>query len=295
MNRATGRPLDAVAAAAMVALCASWGLNQVAIKLALVDIPPFTQGALRSLGALPLVLVIARLRGVTLTARDGTLMAGIVAGTVFGIEFAFIYRGLVWTTASRGVVFVYTAPLFTALGARFILREQLLPLQWGGLALAFLGIVVAMGVPDPTVDAQTLAGDGLLIVGGALWAATTLILKGTALAKISTEKTTCYQLVFSAIVFIAAAILFGEHMDRMPGSVPLAWLAYQSFWVLGITFTIWFGLVVRYSASRLSAFSFLTPLFGVAAGHLIMGDPITPTFAVAVVLVIAGLVLVNRP
>ncbi len=289
-----GRPLDAVAVAAMVVLCASWGLNQVAIKFALMDIPPFIQGALRSLGALPVVIVAARLRGVRLFSRDGTLIAGVTAGVLFGLEFAFIYRGLVFTTASRGVVFVYTAPFFIALGARVFLREWLSPIQWGGLALSFLGIVVAMGVPDPTVDADVLLGDGLLIVGGVLWAATTLVIKGTVLATAPTEKTSVYQFAVSAAVFVAAAALFGERMGGMPGPVALSWLAYQSIWVLGITFTIWFGLVVHYSASRLSAFSFLTPLCGVAAGHFIMGDPITPTFAVSVALVIAGLVLVNR-
>jgi len=289
-----GRPLDAVAIAAMVVLCASWGLNQVAIKFALMDIPPFIQGALRSLGALPVVIVAARLRGVPLLSRDGTLIAGVTAGALFGLEFAFIYRGLVFTTASRGVVFVYTAPFFIALGARLFLREWLSPTQWGGLALSFLGIVVAMGVPDPTVDADVLLGDGLLIVGGVLWAATTLVIKGTVLATAPTEKTSVYQFAVSAAVFVVAAALFGERMGGMPGPVALSWLVYQSIWVLGITFTIWFGLVVHYSASRLSAFSFLTPLCGVAAGHFIMGDPITPTFAVSVALVIAGLVLVNR-
>jgi len=289
-----GRPLDAVAIAAMVVLCASWGLNQVAIKFALMDIPPFIQGALRSLGALPVVIVAARLRGVPLLSRDGTLIAGVTAGALFGLEFAFIYRGLVFTTASRGVVFVYTAPFFIALGARLFLREWLSPTQWGGLALSFLGIVVTMGVPDPTVDADVLLGDGLLIVGGVLWAATTLVIKGTVLATAPTEKTSVYQFAVSAVVFVVAAALFGERMGGMPGPVALSWLVYQSIWVLGITFTIWFGLVVHYSASRLSAFSFLTPLCGVAAGHFIMGDPITPTFAVSVALVIAGLVLVNR-
>jgi len=139
-----------------------------------------------------------------------------------------------------------------------------------------------------------LLGDGLLIVGGVLWAATTLVIKGTVLATAPTEKTSVYQFAVSAAVFVVAAALFGERMGGMPGPVALSWLAYQSIWVLGITFTIWFGLVVHYSASRLSAFSFLTPLCGVAAGHFIMGDPITPTFAVSVALVIAGLVLVNR-
>jgi drug/metabolite transporter (DMT)-like permease len=291
----TGRPLDAVAVALMIVLCLSWGLNQVAVKLALPDIPPLTQGALRSLGALLVVLAMARLRGVLLTARDGTLVAGVTAGALFGLEFIFIYRGLVWTTASRAVVFVYTAPFFIALGARFFLHERLSPLQWSGLALSFLGIVVAMGAPDPTVDARTLMGDGLLIAGGVFWAATTLMIKGSALARVPTEKTTLYQLVMSALFLGIGAALCGEHMVQMPGPVALGWLAYQSFWVLGITFTVWFALVVRYSASRLSALSFLTPLFGIAAGHFIMGDPLTPTFAVAAILVVAGLVLVNRP
>jgi drug/metabolite transporter (DMT)-like permease len=293
--QSSGRPLDAVATALMVVLCLSWGLNQVAIKLALPEIPPLTQGALRSFGALPVVLIIARLRGVPLTARDGTLGPGLLAGLLFGLEFICIYAGLVWTTASRGVVFVYVGPFFIALGARLFLHERLVPLQWSGLALAFLGIVVAVGVPDPTVDGRVLLGDGLLIAGGLFWAATTLIIKGTSLVRVSAEKTTIYQLAMSALLLAVGAAVLGERVTRMPGAVAFGSLAYQTIWVLAIPFTVWFALVVKYSASRLAALSFLTPLFGVAAGHFILGDPLTPTFAVAVVLVAVGLVLVNRP
>jgi drug/metabolite transporter (DMT)-like permease len=294
-HQPVGRPLDAVATALMVVLCLSWGLNQVAIKLALPEIPPMTQGALRSFGALPVVLIIARLRGVRLTAHDGTLGPGLLAGALFGLEFICIYAGLVWTTASRGVVFVYVGPFFIALGARVFLHERLVPIQWGGLALAFLGIIVAVGVPDPTVDGRILLGDGLLTAGGLFWAATTLIIKGTSLARVSAEKTTIYQLAVSALLLAVGAAVLGERVVRMPGAVALGSLAYQTIWVLAITFTVWFALVVKYSASRLAALSFLTPLFGVAAGHFIMGDPLTPTFAVAVLLVVVGLVLVNRP
>jgi drug/metabolite transporter (DMT)-like permease len=279
----------------MVVLCLSWSLNQVAIKLALPEIPPMMQGALRSFGALPVVLIIARLRGVPLTARDGTLAAGLIAGALFGLEFICIYAGLVWTTASRGVVFIYVGPFFIALGARLFLHERLVPLQWGGLAFAFLGIVVAVGVPDPTVDGRILLGDGLLIAGGVFWAATTLIIKGTSLAHAPAEKTTIYQLAVSALLLAVGAAVLGERVTRMPGTVALGSLAYQTIWVLAITFTVWFALVVKYSASRLAALSFLTPLFGVAAGHFIAGDPLTLPFAIAVVLVVVGLVLVNRP
>jgi drug/metabolite transporter (DMT)-like permease len=249
-HQSVGRPLDAVATALMVVLCLSWGLNQVAIKLALPEIPPMTQGALRSFGALPVVLIIARLHGIPLTARDGPLAAGLLAGALFGLEFICIYAGLVWTTASRGVVFVYVGPFFIALGARLFLHERLVPLQWAGLALAFLGIVVfAVGVPDPTVDGRVLLGDCLLIAGGMVWAATTLIIKGTSLARVSAEKTTIYQLAMSALLLAVGAAVLGERVTRMPGAVALGSLAYQTIWVLAITFTVWFALVVKYAAS----------------------------------------------
>ena len=104
-----------------------------------------------------------------------------------------------------------------------------------------------------------------------------------------------YQLVVSAPLLALCIPLFGEHMDKMPSWPALASLVYQTFWVVSVTFVIWFALVARYSASRLSAFTFLSPLFGVAAGHLLLGEPLNAAFIVSVALVAAGLVLVNRP
>lgn len=290
------RPLDAAAVALMTALCLSWGLNQVAVKLALPDIPPLIQSTIRSVGAAMVVVIWARLRGVSLTARDGTLVPGLAAGIMFGIEFVLIYRGLAWTTASRAAVFLYTAPFFVALGARWLIPgERLSPTQWLGLGLSFLGIVVAFGEPEATANPYAILGDLMLLGGGAAWGATTLVIKSTRLATAPAEKTLAYQIVVSIPILGLGALTLGEHVTHMPGSGPLAWLAYQTFWVVSITYVIWFGLVKRYSASRLSAFTFLTPMFGVAAGHFILGDPISMTFALAVALVIAGLVLVNRP
>jgi drug/metabolite transporter (DMT)-like permease len=291
----TARPLDAVATALVLLMCMSWGFNQVATKLAIPEIPPLTQAAIRSLGALPLVALWARWRGVPLTGRDGTLAAGLVAGGLFALEFMLIYSGLVWTTASRATLFLYTAPFFVALGARPILGERVSALQWTGLALSFTGVAVAIGLPDPTVDARMLLGDAMLLGAGAAWASTTLLIKKTALAKAPAEKTLAYQLVVSVPILAAGAWLLGERMSGLPGAVAAGALAYQTIWVVAITYAAWFALVVRYSASRVSAFTFLTPLFGVAAGHFALGDPITPPFALAVALVIAGLVLVNRP
>ncbi len=291
----TARPLSPGAVALMLVLCLSWGFNQIAIKLALPDIPPMLQATIRSAGALPVLLLVARLRGVKLFERDGTLGAGLFAGLLFGLEFILIYRGLLLTTASRAVVFLYTAPFFVALGSYQFLGERLRGSQWGGLALSFAGVALAIGVPQANVDARVLWGDLLVVGGGAMWAATTLVAKGTALRHAAPEKALGYQVALSVPILALAAWFSGETLTRVPGTLALSLVIYQAIWVVGLTFLIWFALVQAYSASKLSAFTFITPLFGVVASYFILHDTLTPVFGAAALLVIAGLYLVNRP
>jgi drug/metabolite transporter (DMT)-like permease len=295
VSASAGRPLSPGAVALMLMLCLSWGFNQIAVKLALPDIPPMLQATIRSAGALPVLLLIARARGVKLFASDGTLGAGLFAGLLFGVEFVLIYRGLLLTSASRAVVFLYTAPFFVALGSYQFLGERLRASQWGGLALSFAGVALAIGVPQANVDTNVLLGDLMIVGGGALWAATTLIAKGTALRKAPPEKALGYQVALSIPILGFAAWISGETITRVPGPLALSLIAYQAFWVVGLTFLLWFKLVQSYSASKLSAFTFITPLFGVVASYFIMHDTLTPVFGAAALLVIAGLYLVNRP
>src|SRR5712672_1725579 len=290
-----GRALTPAAVALMLMLCLSWGFNQIAVKLVLPDVPPMLQALIRSLGALPVLLVIGWFRGVRFFARDGSLWPGVIAGVIFGIEFVLIYRGLLLTSASRAAVFLYTAPFFVALGSYVFLGERLRASQWGGLALSFAGVALAIGVPQANVDAKVLLGDLLIVAGGALWATTTLIVKTTALIKAPAEKGLGYQVALSIPILALAAWISGESITHVPGPLSLALLAYQSFWVVGLTFLLWFALVKTYSASKLSAFTFITPLFGVAASYIIMHDTLTLAFGVAALFVIAGLYLVNKP
>ena len=290
-----GRPLSPGAVGLMLMLCLSWGFNQIAVKLALPDIPPMLQATIRSAGALPVLLLIARLRGVRIFKRDGTLGAGLFAGVLFGIEFVLIYRGLLLTSASRAVVFLYTAPFFVALGSYQFLGERLRASQWAGLGLSFVGVALAIGVPQADVDANVLLGDLMIVGGGALWAATTLIAKGTALRNAAPEKALGYQVALSIPILGLAAWIFGESITRIPGPLALSLMVYQAVWVVGLTFLLWFSLVQTYSASKLSAFTFITPLFGVVASYFIMHDTLTLAFGAAALLVIAGLYLVNRP
>ena len=289
------RALDPLAAAIVVVLCLSWGFNQVTVKLAIHDIPPLIQGAVRSLLAAIVVASWCKLRGIPLFTRDNTLRAGLACGALFGAEFILIYHGLNYTTATRSVLFVYLAPFFVVAGARIFLPVDRFSLsQWVGLGLSFAGMIVAFGLPTPALDPRQALGDLMMVGAAVFWAGTTLLIKASPLQKITAEKTMLYQLVVSAPMMAVAALLVGERVTHMPDAIALGALAYQTFWVVSITFVVWFWLIVRYSANRLSAFSFLTPLFGVAAGHLVLNEPLTPAFAGAVALVAAGLVLVNR-
>src|SRR5689334_18539966 len=182
------RALSPGAIALMLMLCVSWGFNQIAVKLVLPDVPPMLQALLRSVGALPVLLVVGWFRGVRFFERDGTLWPGLIAGVIFVIEFVLIYLGLLLTAASRAAVFLYTAPFFVALGSYVFLGERLRASQWGGLGLSFAGVALAIGVPQANVDAKVLMGDLLVVTGGALWATTTLIVKATSLIKAPAEK-----------------------------------------------------------------------------------------------------------
>jgi drug/metabolite transporter (DMT)-like permease len=289
------RPLDAASMALTVLLCLTWGFNQVAVKLAMSGVPPLIQCTIRTFLGTLIVLGWVRLRGLPLLARDGTLVPGLIAGALFGLEFLLIYRGLVYTTASRAVLFIYLAPFFVVIGARwFIPGDRFNAMQWTGLLLSFAGMLLAFGVPAPAADAYQLLGDLMMVAAAAAWAATTLVIKTSGLARVSPEKTLLYQLVLSVPITGFGALAFGERIAATPSALAIGSLGYQTL-VVSITFIAWFALVQRFSASRLSAFTFLTPLFGVAAGHIALGEPMTPAFALAVILVAAGLILVNRP
>ena len=287
------RPLNSGAAALVVFLCLCWGFNQVSVKLAIHDIPPLMQGATRSFAATLLVAGWCRLRGMPIFGRDGSLTAGIAAGILFGLEFVLIYKGLLYTTATRAVLFIDLAPFFVVLGTRiFLPADRFGPQQWLGLALSFGGMMLAFGVPTPALDPRQTLGDVMMVGAALAWAATTLIIKASSLNRVASEKVLLYQLAISVPMFVMVALIDGEHVAHMPSLSAIGALTYQT--LTAMTFVIWFALIVRYSANRLSAFTFLTPLFGVAAGHLVLDEPLTPAFVAAVALVVLGLVLVNR-
>ena len=298
----TRRTLDSFAILLMIGLCAIWGLQQVAIKSTNAALPPVFQAGLRSAIAAVLVWGWARSRGTPLFRDDGTLGAGLLAGVLFAGEFVCIFLGLTLTSASRMAVFLYTAPCFTTLGLHwFVAGERMRRTQWLGILVAFAGIALAFadgflhghGAQGSTL--KGVAGDALGVLGGITWAATTVVVRATRLACTSASKTLFYQLTVSAVVLLALALGLGQ--ARVETVTPLAVmsLAYQAVIVAFVSYLLWFWLLTRYIASRRSVFSFLTPLFGVTFGVLLLGESFSLRFLMAAALVLTGIALVNLP
>ncbi len=279
----------------MVLFCAIWGLNQVAAKVANASISPLLQGGLRSVGAAILVWMWCQARGIPLLTRDRSLWPGLLAGLLFGGEFGAIFVGLQHTPASRGVLFLYTAPFFVAAGLHLLVpAERLRPAQIAGLFCAFAGVIVGFSDRGGDAGDQAWIGDLLMLVAAALWGATTILVRASVLSRIEPSKTLLYQLAVSAVLLVLASFAANEPGFTDPTELGLVSFAGQVVIVAFATYLGWFWLVRRYPATRLAAFSFLTPLFGMAFGAVLLHETITLQLVVAFLLVAAGLWLVNR-
>jgi drug/metabolite transporter (DMT)-like permease len=289
--------LDGRAVVLLLLCCGLWGVNQVATKVALAEIPPLLQAAARSLGAALLVALWARGRGVSLDPRDHW-RAGLLAGVLFAVEFGCIFVGLQYTAASRMVVFVYLAPFVVALGMPLVTgTERLGAAQLAGLVAAFAGVAWAFGegFQHPAAGPLQWLGDALGVAGALLWGGTTLVIRGSRLTTAAPEVTLLYQLAVSGVVLALAAPLGGERWPAQVGALSWSLLAFQVVAVSSFSYLLWFWLIRHYPATRLSAFTLLTPLVGLLAGVALLGEPLTLRLLVGGAAVALGIAIVNRP
>jgi drug/metabolite transporter (DMT)-like permease len=273
----------------------AWGFNQVTIKASLAGVSPLFGAGLRSLGAALLLWLWCRLRGEALFVRDGTGRHGLLTGALFAAEFLCIYAGLAFTTASRSVIFLYSAPFFVAVGAHWLIPgERLTAARLSGLMIAFVGLCLAFADGLALPSRRALLGDGIELMGGFMWGATTVAVKMRSDLRLTPQRTLFYQLAVSAAVLLGLSVALGESGLTRPTPAVLAALGYQIVVVAFVSYLIWFWLLQRYPASGLASFSFWTPIFGVLAGWLVMGDPLTGHLGVAALLIALGIYLVNR-
>ncbi len=286
------RPLDLRASTLVLILCVVWGIQQVVLKGVSASVAPVMQLAIRFGGASIFFGLWVFVREGRRAFTDGTLPSGLLLGSLFSLEFIFMGQALAHTTAAHTIVFLYTAPIFTALGLQFLPEERLSRLQWAGIGVAFLGIVVAfLGFTGPP-SMELLTGDLLALLAGMSWGFTNVVLRRGRVGSAATTKTVLYQVATATILLGAFAAATGQTRVELTMMTMLS-LIFQTLIIAISSYLVWFWLLRRYLTSRLMLLSLMTPLFGVIFGAALLGDPIDRRFALGTLMVLSGVLIVN--
>ncbi|MEQ1119979.1 DMT family transporter [Acinetobacter junii] len=291
------KALDQTASSLMIVLCMVWGLQQVILKMAASDISPLMQIALRSGLAALLLLPLVLLDQKSQLKNPKNVKAGALVAVLFSLEFFLLAQALQLTSASHAVVLLYTAPIFVALGLHWKLpSERLTLLQWTGIGIAFIGIVVTFIRPQQigvnTFQQQMLWGDLYALAAAIAWAATTVTVRLSSLAQAAVTQTLFYQLAGSFILLLGLAFFLGQAVVQWTPLV-MGSLAFHTLIVSFASFLAWFWLLRNYLASRLGVFSFLTPLFGIIFGVWLLDENIEANFIFGTTLVLLGILVVS--
>ncbi|MBF9061316.1 EamA family transporter, partial [Rhodobacterales bacterium HKCCSP123] len=287
--------IDAFGAAGLTVFAALLAFNQVVIAVGNEGLQPVFFAALRSVGGAICIFLWMRARGIAVEVAPGTLPAGLAMGGCFAAEFVGLFIALDLTTVTRTSVIFYSMPVWLALLAHVLIPgERITRVKGIGLALAFAGVVLAITRREGAGGEASLLGD-LCALGAALaWAGIALLAKGSRLRTVRPEMQLLWQLAVSAPLLLLAAPLFGPLL-RGPGLIHWGALAFQILVIVSVAFLFWLWILSLYPAASVAAFSFLSPVFGVALGWGVLGERVGWEIGVALVLVAAGLILINRP
>ncbi|WP_284163164.1 DMT family transporter [Frigidibacter sp. SD6-1] len=287
--------MDAFGAVSLTLFGVFLAFNQIIIKLVNQGIQPVFFAGLRS--ALAILCLWAWLvwKGRPPRFERRYLLPGIAVGLAFAGEFLCLFLALDLTTVTRTSIILYSMPVWLAIAAHFFLPgERITALKAFGLTLAFAGVAWAILDRSSAKGQASLVGDLCALFAAWGWAAIALIARGTRLREMRPEMQLFWQVTISAPVLILAAPLFGPLLrDFQP--IHLAGLIFQAAAVVSAGFVFWLWLLSIYPAASVASFSFLTPIFGVALGWLLLGEHVGPVTVAAAALVALGIILINRP
>ena len=290
------RPLTPAAFVLLVLICAVWGTNQTAIKIANEGFPPILQAGLRSAASALCLVVWCLVKGTPFFRLDRTLPWGLLAGLLFTGEFLALYVGLTLTDVSRGAIFIYVSPFVTAIGAHFLAPgERLDTSKLLGLLAAFAGVVLVFSDGLVAPKPGQIVGDLLCLTMGVLWGLDMINIKVTPLREVPSEQVLFYALAISAVLLTGASQLFGEPFEIVLAPRPLAAFAYTAIVVSFLSYVLFIWFIKHYPATFFGAFIFLSPIFGVATAALMLGEPVSVKLLAALALTSLGIWLVNRP
>ena len=290
----TNKSIDGLAASFLIIFSILLGLNQVLVKLVNVGMHPVFQVALRSTLAIFPILIYCYLTKKKINFFDGSLVSGIIAGVLFAVEFIFLFTALDYSTVTRVSLIFYTMPVWLSLSAHFLIKNDNLNFnKIIGLAIALLGLVLAIYEPISSYTSKQFYGDLYSLLASFSWAAIAIMLKSSRLARAAPETQLLYKLIVSGIILLPISLLFDDFIRDINTNLILIF-SFQVIVIMCLGFIGWLWVMSKYSASSTSSFAFLTPIFGVFFGWLIMGDIINLQIYLSLFLTCLGIYLINK-
>jgi len=284
--------MDSFGAVALTLFALHLAFNQVVVKITNGGFEPVFGAGLRSLGAMVVLLAWMKFRGIGWRLPRAAMTGAIISGLLFAIEFMCLFTALDFSTVSRTSIIFYSMPVWLALSAHFLLPgERLSGLRIVGLGLAMGGVVLAL--LDRSSGQVSLLGDVLALVSAICWAGIALCVRVTPLADVPPAQQLIWQLIVSTPILLLMAPLFGN-LIRDVQPIHIVGMVFQIFAVASFGFLIWFWLMKLYPASSVASFSFLSPVFAVILGWLVLGETIGLQIWMALGLVALGIFLINR-
>lgn len=280
----------------MLFLTALWGINAVFIKVLTLGMTPLMAAGLRGAVGLACLTVYGVYKGESLRFHGWPLFHGVMNALIFAFEFVLFYTGARFTTGGHMSIFINMAPFFVAVSAHYLLPgDRLTWMKGAGLGLAFLGVATLFSNDILVQHAGNWRGDVLVLLGAWLWGATTIYAKRVMVHIMSPFRLIYIQVLVSTPLLIGAGLLFERNWFFNVSAVTVGALLFQGIVVVSFSYVAWTVLLKRFAASALQSFTFLTPVWGVFFGIVLMGDEPQVLMIAGIALVGLGLYLINRP
>ena len=268
-----------------------WGLNWPATKFLLTECPPLTARGVSGLAACLVLSGIALARDETL-AVPRHLWGRLVAAGVLNVSawMGLTTASLLWLPAGQAVTLAYTMPVWAALLGWPMLGERPTTRQMMAIGMGICGVVVLVGSAGLDMNAARLPGIALALLAAGLFALGTVLSKRLPIP-LPRVALTAWQVGIGCIPLLLGGLLFeNAHFGTLP---PVGWgaLAYTALVSMGMCYLFWFAALRRLRPSSAAIGTLLTPVIGVTASSLALGEAVTLGQMVSLALVATAIVM----
>ncbi len=288
--------IDFFGAGALISFSLLLAINHIVIKVVNTGLNPIFFAGCRSVISFFILIIWMRILRKPIVFKYNMILISTLAGLLFALEFLFLFLALDFTTVSRNSLVFYSMPIWLSILAHFLVPDEPLnKFKFFGLICAFTGVSLSLSInfDDFTLSKGEILGDLFAFLAALTWALLIILAKGTKFSHMTPEMQLIWMVMVSGPVLILFSILFWDPIRDF--QIIHFWgLIFQSVVVVAGGFLFWLWLLRIYPASGVASFSFLTPIFTIFFGWLLLNDEINSTFLLAALMVVLGLILVNK-